>query len=111
MCQLAWIPCNRDHAAEPTRAGGGAVLTAAVGLWTVTKVTYRLAGDFAIGLVVLAIGAYRVARWTARTARRAYRWYVTLPVNRGQRPPVAAVTATTTAPTLADLRLKEPANR
>ena len=108
MCDTLLIPCNKDH----TASGGGivALVDAIVVVWKAAKFTYRRTVEFAVGLAVITVALYVAVRWTVKAAQRAYRWYAARPVNRGQREPVAALPAEPTAMTLADLRLKEPAN-
>jgi hypothetical protein len=93
-------------------SGLGSFLLAFTGraLWELLKLLAQ-----AVQLLLVAL--ILVGKWAAprgwRLARRGYREvrrrYALRPVVL-DREPVAAVTATTTAPTLADLRLKEPAN-
>lgn len=110
MCDTLLIPCNKNHTTVDTP-----LLNTIAFTWKATKFTYRRTVEFTVGLYVITVALYRATRWTVRTIHRAYRWWATLPVNRGQRQPVAAITDKPadkhTAMTLADLRLKEPANR
>lgn len=84
------------------------------------KLLWWLLQKLAQAVQLLFVALLAVAIWAAprgwRLTQRAYRAgrhrWLTRPVvlTRNQVAPVAAVTATTTAPTLADLSLKQEAN-
>lgn len=114
MCRTVLIPCNRDHGTS----GGMALIDAVVFAWKLAKRVWWLVEHLAIGLAVVAVWSYRAVAWTSprayrlarRRAKAVRRWYVTRPVLLERDQQRAAVTATTTAPTLADLSLKQEAN-
>lgn len=84
---------------------GGAKL-----VWWLLKKLAKAAELLFAGLVALTVWASpRVYRLARRGYRAGRQWYALRPVVL-DRDPVAAVTATTTAPTLADLSLKQEAN-
>ncbi|MGW3809086.1 hypothetical protein [Micromonospora sp. NPDC005113] len=104
MCEISGTcGCNR---------GTGSFLIALTGsvLWAVVKLLAKAVHLLFVGLLALTVWAsprvYRLARRGYRDVRR--RWALR-PVLLDAKP-VAAVTATTTAPTLADLKLKQEAN-
>ncbi|MGC5018992.1 hypothetical protein [Micromonospora sp. DT47] len=108
MCRTVLIPCDRQHSTSD--GGSFAAVLAGVAIAQLARATWWMLKHFTIGLYVIAAWtAPRVWRLT-RTAYRAgrRRWLTRTVVL--DREPVAAITATTTLPVLADLRLKEPAN-
>ena len=93
--------------------GTGTFLLALIGrsLWELVKLLAKAVHLLFVALLAVAIWAtprgWRLARRGYRAGRR---WYALRPVVL-DREPVAAVTATTDLPTLADLRLtKKEAN-
>ncbi len=94
------------------KGGTGTFLLALIGrsLWELVKVLARAVHLLFVALLAAAIWAtpraWRLARSGYREARRRY---ALRPVLLEREQP-AAVTATTTAPTLADLSLKQEAN-
>ncbi|GLZ62898.1 hypothetical protein [Micromonospora sp. NBRC 107095] len=93
--------------------GTGTFLLALIGrsLWELVKLLARAARLLFVALLAVTVWvsprAWRLARRGYREVRRRY---ALRPVLLDAREPVAAVTATTTAPTLADLKLKQEAN-
>ncbi|MFI6238316.1 hypothetical protein ACIBEF_00390 [Micromonospora sp. NPDC050795] len=77
--------------------------------WLLKKLAQAARALFVVLLAITVWASPRVYRLARRRAKAVYRWYVTLPVLLERQQP-AAVTATTTAPTLADLSLKQEAN-
>jgi len=78
--------------------------------WLLKKLAQAAQLLFAALIIAAAWATPRAYRLARRGGRAVHRWYVTRPVLL-DREPVAAVTANTTAPTLADLRLtKKEAN-
>lgn len=81
------------------------VIGAAKATWWVLE---HLTAALIVAVVWTTPRAYRLVR---RGTTAAWRWYVTRPVVLDrQREPAAELPAEPTAMTLADLRLKEPAN-
>jgi len=79
--------------------------------WLLKKLAQAAQLLFAALIIAAAWATPRAYRLARRRAKAVHRWYVTRPVLLDAREPAAAVTATTTAPTLADLRLtKKEAN-
>ena len=95
--------------------GGGTwefllVGSAKLAWWLLKKLAQAAQVLFAALIIAAAWATPRAYRLARRGGRAVHRWYVTRPVLL-DREPVAAVTANTTAPTLADLRLtKKEAN-
>lgn len=109
MCKTIWVPCNEDHNSDSNSPGLLVLVDLAASLWRTGKRAWWLVSNFALGLYVIATWLYRATRWTVHAIQRGYRWYATRPVVL-DRQPVAAVTATTTLPTLRDLMQKQEAN-
>lgn len=95
MCE----PKKTDGVLELILVGGAKLVW-----WLLQQLAQAVRGLF-IALLALTVWASpRVYRLARRGYRAGRRWYALRPVLL-DREPVAAVTATTTAPTLADLRL------
>ncbi|MBM0203218.1 hypothetical protein JNW90_08940 [Micromonospora sp. STR1s_5] len=79
-------------------------------LWELVKILAKAVQLLFVALLAVSIwAAPRGWRLTQRAYRAGRHRWLTRPVLL-EREPVAAVTATTTAPTLADLSLKQEAN-
>jgi hypothetical protein len=92
--------------------GTGTFVLALIGrsLWELVKILAKAVHLLFVALLAVAIwAAPRGWRLTQRAYRAGRHRWLTRPVLL-DREPVAAVTATTTAPTLADLSLKQEAN-
>jgi len=76
--------------------------------WLLKKLAHAAQVLFAALIIAATWATPRAYRLARRRAKAVHRWYVTRPVLLDREP--AAVTATTTAPTLADLKLKQEAN-
>lgn len=101
MCE----PKKTDGVLELILVGGAKLVW-----WLLQQLAQAVRGLF-IALLALTVWASpRVYRLARRGYRAGRRWYALRPVLLDPREPVAAVTATTTAPTLADLKLKQEAN-
>lgn len=100
MCE----PKKTDGVLELLVVGGAKLVW-----WLLQKLAQAVRGLFVALLALTVWASPRVHRLARRGYRAGRRWYALRPVLL-DREPVAAVTATTTAPTLADLKLKQEAN-
>lgn len=104
MCSInGTCGCQRD-------TGSFALAMSAQLAWWLLKTAAKTVQLLVVALVAVTLWAaprgWRLAR---RSGRAVHRWYVTRPVVL-DREPAAALPEKPTGMTLADLRLKEPAN-